>query len=940
MERLLILYLLTYKLGMGKKTLTKLSILGISFTLALVLVLAPSLVDATHVSSHNKAPGAIFTTTPDGGIVNENVHYAEKIEVYLDGGPPPNAPAKSAGLPAGDYVFQITDPSGKTLLSDDPSKCRVIEVSSDGVIIGRVSPDALTDLGGTPLGLLTTWDGGIECHIDDAPTPDDPAGPDDAGASGQHDTNVDVDHGVGSSDPKDAIVVQMMPFFDTPNNGGVYKAWITPYSTYIGEGLTCDGLKGRQHRDCLNAPEFDRIVDLFDHEQDELKFKGKQIGWLPDRSFGPSNHESKTDNFKVFIERPTPPEEFPMIHVLKYHDINADGMRDFTNEPSIGPTVEEFDELDPFDNNICVDENGVIGTGACPPASGEGGFIIVLTDPPGDGNNAINEGTPVWVIAAEEGDWTILEQLYPNWIVSSAFVGDTPDGGTDQGATTSVMVNVPAASLDPDAIFITFGNFLPGAVTGFKYEDDNADGVFDDQTEGHWAHGDVTITITCIGGSCDDTTPFTDTTTVNPADGTFGFTGLIPGIYEVSESFDDPEIQSNDDTPIQFTLESGETIDLTVDGVNNQDFGNFLPGDVTGFKYEDKNADGVFDDQTESHWAHGDVTITITCIGGECDDTTPFTDTTTVNPADGTFGFTGLIPGIYEVSESFDDPEIQSNDDTPIQFTLESGESIDLTVDGVNNQDFGNYFPASVHGFKFEDRNASGDRQETEPGIEGVKITIEQFNDQWQVIFSSMTFTESDGRFWFMDLNPGVFKLTETPPDGTIPTTPVMTDPFTLMSGQEKEFGYVFGNFVGPCNGLTPGYWKNWDNHYSMPQFNQLLPVVIDYMGNDVVIAQNKQAVDTIFDEYNASDPQDLTILKAFVLANMLTLHLSQTDLPNPSDGNLVLICTLDGQPLAGNLGDALELAAGIIGGFVQATDQEIIDLKNILDDFANQQFP
>jgi len=85
-------------LGMGIKKLTKLSILGISFTLALVLVLAPSLVDATHAGPANRAPGAIFTTTPDGSIVNENVRYEKKIEVYLDGGPPPNAPQKSAGL--------------------------------------------------------------------------------------------------------------------------------------------------------------------------------------------------------------------------------------------------------------------------------------------------------------------------------------------------------------------------------------------------------------------------------------------------------------------------------------------------------------------------------------------------------------------------------------------------------------------------------------------------------------------------------------------------------------------------------------------------------------------------------------------------------------------------------------------------------------------------
>ena len=159
---------------MGINRLTKLSILGISLTLALAMVFAPSLVDATHAGPSNRAPGAIFTTTPDGGIVNENVHYTEKIQVYLDGGPPPNAPAGSAGLDDHLYVFQITDPSGKVLLSDDPSKCRVIEVSTDGVIVRLVPPSELVDILGANLGLGPAWDGTV-CHIDDDPTPDDAA---------------------------------------------------------------------------------------------------------------------------------------------------------------------------------------------------------------------------------------------------------------------------------------------------------------------------------------------------------------------------------------------------------------------------------------------------------------------------------------------------------------------------------------------------------------------------------------------------------------------------------------------------------------------------------------------------------------------------------------------------------------------------------------------
>jgi hypothetical protein len=50
--------------------------------------------------------------------VNLNI-YDAKEDVYLNGGPGINAPDDAAGLPAGTYSFQVTDPSGKTLLSSD-----------------------------------------------------------------------------------------------------------------------------------------------------------------------------------------------------------------------------------------------------------------------------------------------------------------------------------------------------------------------------------------------------------------------------------------------------------------------------------------------------------------------------------------------------------------------------------------------------------------------------------------------------------------------------------------------------------------------------------------------------------------------------------------------------------------------------------------------------
>src|SRR5215471_4978348 len=125
--------------------------------------------------------GAIFTTNADGTEVNANL-YPSKDAVYLDGGPGPGAPATAAGLDDGRYVFQVTNPSGKKLLSTDPARCREFDVA-----------------GGLITNVVVTG-----C---------------------QHKTGIDQDHG--------ATTVQLMPYDDTPNPGGVYKVWVTLLSNYV-----------------------------------------------------------------------------------------------------------------------------------------------------------------------------------------------------------------------------------------------------------------------------------------------------------------------------------------------------------------------------------------------------------------------------------------------------------------------------------------------------------------------------------------------------------------------------------------------------------------------------------------------------------------------------------------------------------------------------------
>src|SRR5206468_9591475 len=90
--------------------------------------------------------GAIFTTVVDGSEINANIYQA-KEDVYLDGGPGPGAPQGAAGLDDDTYVFQVTDPSGKTLLSTDAAGCRLFTIS--GGIIVSTAPSACPHVTGS-----------------------------------------------------------------------------------------------------------------------------------------------------------------------------------------------------------------------------------------------------------------------------------------------------------------------------------------------------------------------------------------------------------------------------------------------------------------------------------------------------------------------------------------------------------------------------------------------------------------------------------------------------------------------------------------------------------------------------------------------------------------------------------------------------------------------
>lgn len=109
------------------------SFIALAAVAAYVLVNSRTVVPPATASAIN---GAIYTSFKDGTTVNGNI-YDDCCDVYLNGGPQNQ---NFAGLaPDGTYYFQVTDPSGATLLSTDNAVCRQVTVSG-GRIVGATGP--------------------------------------------------------------------------------------------------------------------------------------------------------------------------------------------------------------------------------------------------------------------------------------------------------------------------------------------------------------------------------------------------------------------------------------------------------------------------------------------------------------------------------------------------------------------------------------------------------------------------------------------------------------------------------------------------------------------------------------------------------------------------------------------------------------------------------
>src|SRR6185369_1596326 len=163
-------------------------------------------------------------------------------------------------------------------------------------------------------------------------------------------------------------------------------------------------------------------------------------------------------------------------------------------------------------------------------------------------------------------------QVAAGWIASSGPITETLTSGE--------------ASTDND-----FFNYQEATKSGTKYEDLNANGSFDEGEQGlaGWTIVAYTAGDDGVFGTGDDVEEGSATTNAN---GDYMITGLTPGEYQFREVMSDAQVAAGwiaSSGPITETLTSGQAS-------TDNDFFNYQEATKSGTKYEDLNANGVFDD--------------------------------------------------------------------------------------------------------------------------------------------------------------------------------------------------------------------------------------------------------------------------------------------------------------------------------------------------------
>ncbi len=353
---------------------------------------------------------------------------------------------------------------------------------------------------------------------------------------------------------------------------------------------------------------------------------------------------------------------------------------------------------------------------------------------------------------------------------------------------------IPVTLTNNSSLNNNFGELYPSSVSGYVYADSNNDGI---KEPGEIGLGGVFVN---LSGTTDIGTGVNITLQTGP-DGYYAFGSLRPGTYTLTKESEPAGYLAGKAT---LGSQGGVTSGLSFTNINlpactngiNNNFGEILPGALSGSVFADPNDDGI---RESGEQGLSGVTVGLTGVT----DQGTWVSLTQQTGAYGIYGFGGLRPGTYTLTK-LSEPAGYFAGKTSIgtQGGTASGLSFTNVVvqqgtNGLNNN-FGEVLPAGISGVVYVDANANGVRDPGELGLQGITVTLTGETDQGTPVSLTQQ-TGPWGIYGFGGLRPGRYTVTKaTQPAGYLEGSNSLGSLGGTQAGDQ-----FFANLKAGDNGLN-----------------------------------------------------------------------------------------------------------------------------------------